>query len=314
MGIPSSAIRSLHSIPTTISSSFPPDFPLHGLLAADLSFEASHVDVPWKRVLPTQADFEASLPLMWPKELHEYLPSAAYGILKRQQNKFQLEWDSVSKAFPEMERSAYMYNWFVINTRTFFHKTPEMEKYSWEDKLALVPAADLFNHSNNGCEVTWSVDEGYDITTNRTYNAGEELFISYGKHSNDFLLVEYGFTMPGNPYDEVGLDEVIMPKLGNAQRDALVRQGFLGDFRYGAATGPCIRTQAAVAQLLESDPSNTSGVILENLLRELWTFAGDMRLRIDELQIGDETQRDLLIQRWTQIEKVVLGGNVPFDM
>jgi hypothetical protein len=248
---------------------------------------------------------------MWPEELHEYLPSTAYSILKRQQDKFQHEWEHVTQAFPQLDRTNYMYHWFVINTRTFFFETPEMEKYDWEDKLGLLPAADLFNHSNDGCKVTWSNDEGYTITTNRTYQAGEELFISYGEHSNDFLLVEYGFTIAQNLYDEVGLDEVIMPKLGKSQQDALAQQGYLGDFKYRANTGPCARTCAAIAQLQEekiTNAKNESGPGLEDLLRELLTFSREMLRRLDKLHIGAKTHQDLLIQRWTEIERVVSEG------
>jgi hypothetical protein len=259
-------------------------------------------------VLPTQADFAASTPFMWPKELHEYLTSTAYRILKSQQDKFRREWDIVVKAFPKLDQSEYMYHWFIVNTRTFLYETVEMEKYRWEDKLCLLPAADLFNHSIGGCKVTWWDDEGYVITTDRTYHRGEELFISYGEHSNDFLLVEYGFLIPQNPYDEVGLDEVIMPKLGKAQQDALAQQGFLGDYKFHTNTGPCVRTQAAISQIQEHklpNAENQSATVLGDLLRELLTVSRQMRQRLYGLHIGETTHRDLLIQRWVQVEHIV---------
>ncbi|KAJ8122624.1 hypothetical protein ONZ43_g1224 [Nemania bipapillata] len=234
MKIPATAIHSLHSIPPNISAQLPPDIPLHGLLAAELALKTPSTDAPWIRVLPTHADFATSVPFMWPEELHKHLPIVAYRILERQQDKFQREWHSVSRAFPHLDRSEYMYYWFIINTRTFFYESPEMEQYNWEDKLCLLPAADSFNHATDGY---------------RKYQVGEELFISYGEHSNDFLLVEYGFTAPENPFDEIGLDEVIMPKLGRAQQDALAQQGLLGDFTFHAYTGPCIRTRAAITQI-----------------------------------------------------------------
>ena len=35
----------------------------------------------------------------------------------------------------------------------------------------------------------------------RTMQAGEELYISYGRRTNKFLLLNYGFCFPGNRYD-----------------------------------------------------------------------------------------------------------------
>ncbi|KAI1749644.1 putative SET domain-containing protein [Xylaria castorea] len=317
MQIPEKAIYSLHSIPTSIISKLPSDVPLHGLLAADLTLRTSSIDLPWVEVLPTQANFAASVPLMWPEELHAFLPRSAYHILKRQQIKFQHECDSVAKAVPDLDRSKYKFFWLIINSRTFLYETPDMEKYHWEDKLCLLPAADLFNHSNDGCTVTWWDKEGYTITANRTYLAGDELCISYGKHSNDFLLVEYGFTMPQNPWDEVGLDEVILPKLDQAQQDALAQQGHLGEFKFHAETGPCIRTRAAISQIekqvypgADSETPVTAtqyDASLTGLLREQLTIARETLQRLRELQIGDKAHRDLLIQRWEQIEQIILN-------
>ena len=34
---------------------------------------------------------------------------------------------------------------------------------------------------------------------------GEQLEISYGALSNDFLLLDYGFVVSGNPHDRVSL-------------------------------------------------------------------------------------------------------------
>ncbi|KAI0452662.1 putative SET domain-containing protein [Xylaria acuta] len=314
MQIPEKAIYSLHSIPTSITSRLPSDMRLHGLLAADLTLRTSSTDSPWVEVLPTQANFEASVPLMWPEELHAFLPRSAYHILKRQQIKFQHECDSVAKAFPDLDRSKYKYFWLIINSRTFYYEAPEMAKYRWEDKLCLLPAADLFNHSNDGCTVTWWDNDGYTITANRTYGAGDELCISYGKHTNDFLLVEYGFTVSQNPWDEVGLDEVILPKLDQAQQDALAQQGHLGEFKFHAERGPCIKSRAAISQIqrqvypsadIETPASDTQrDALLRGLLRELLTIAREMLQRLKELQIGDKTHRDLLIQRWEQIKQV----------
>lgn len=66
---------------------------------------------------------------------------------------------------------------------------------SMDGKIALVPWADMLNHS---CEVETYLDydrssKGIVFTTDRQYQLGEQVFISYGKKSNGELLLSYGF-------------------------------------------------------------------------------------------------------------------------
>uniref|UniRef100_A0A7S1QSM9 SET domain-containing protein n=1 Tax=Alexandrium catenella TaxID=2925 RepID=A0A7S1QSM9_ALECA len=65
---------------------------------------------------------------------------------------------------------------------------------------SLVPVFDLFNHaSGQRPGVEWSWDEegdGMVMKATKAHEAGEELFISYGPHSNAVLYGTYGFTQP----------------------------------------------------------------------------------------------------------------------
>ncbi|KAM3684515.1 hypothetical protein ACB094_11G052200 [Castanea mollissima] len=76
-------------------------------------------------------------------------------------------------------------------------------------RVALVPWADMLNHS---CEVETFLDydkssKGVVFTTDRPYQPGEQVFISYGKKSNGELLLSYGFVPKEgtNPSDSVEL-------------------------------------------------------------------------------------------------------------
>ncbi|XP_062152534.1 ribulose-1,5 bisphosphate carboxylase/oxygenase large subunit N-methyltransferase, chloroplastic [Alnus glutinosa] len=80
---------------------------------------------------------------------------------------------------------------------------------SMDGRVALVPWADMLNHS---CEVETFLDydkssQGVVFTTDRPYQPGEQVFISYGKKSNGELLLSYGFVPKEgtNPCDSVEL-------------------------------------------------------------------------------------------------------------
>ncbi|KAG0469038.1 hypothetical protein HPP92_018366 [Vanilla planifolia] len=76
-------------------------------------------------------------------------------------------------------------------------------------KVALVPWADMLNH-NSEVETFLDFDKsskGIVFTTDRAYQPGEQVFISYGKKANGELLLSYGFVPKEgtNPNDSVEL-------------------------------------------------------------------------------------------------------------
>ncbi|XP_074556686.1 ribulose-1,5 bisphosphate carboxylase/oxygenase large subunit N-methyltransferase, chloroplastic isoform X2 [Curcuma longa] len=80
---------------------------------------------------------------------------------------------------------------------------------SMDGKVALVPWADMLNHSP---EVETFLDydkssKGIVFMADRSYQPGEQVFISYGKKSNGELLLSYGFVPKDgtNPNDSVEL-------------------------------------------------------------------------------------------------------------
>lgn len=129
------------------------------------------------------------MPFMWPEKLQNLLPKPAKDLLEKQRAKFQREWNIVAKAFPHMGWEEYVHSWLVVNTRTFYYVGPAMESFLPEDRLALLPVADLFNHVESGCQVSFN-PESFIITTNRAYRTGDEVHVCYGGHPNDFVLAE----------------------------------------------------------------------------------------------------------------------------
>lgn len=140
------------------------------------------------------------MPFAGAKVLHD-LSTVSASLLANQHRKYNLDWEATHAAFPEILQETYRYNWCLVNTRTFYYVRPGTQTPKvHDDCMALVPFADFFNHADKGCIVEFN-HKGFTIYADKTYEKGEELYISYGSHSNDFLLVEYGFTLKENVYN-----------------------------------------------------------------------------------------------------------------
>ncbi|MGH0133904.1 UNVERIFIED_CONTAM: hypothetical protein FKN15_067390 [Acipenser sinensis] len=92
-------------------------------------------------------------------------------------------------------------------------KHPQSEFLSREpDVYALAPYLDLLNHSP-GVEVTAAFNEKsqcYEIRTGRDCRRYEQVFICYGPHDNQRLLLEYGFIAGENPHSVVYIDQDVL--------------------------------------------------------------------------------------------------------
>ncbi|ESU14425.1 hypothetical protein FGSG_08862 [Fusarium graminearum PH-1] len=246
LSVPTRAVRTIDTVPKHIKDALH-GVSVHGILAAEIALDDSDDFAIWRTVLPTREDLEGGMPMMWPSELQALLPKRAKDLLDNQNTTFRRECDIVLKAFPTLTRDEYMLSWVLINTRTFYNSMPKMKIYAHSDRLVCMPVADLFNH-DQGCKLVYSA-LGYSVQTDRVYKQGEEVYVSYGPHSNDFLLTEYGFILDTNRWDEVYLDEVILPLLNKTQRAELESVGFLGRYTLDDQTPGCHRTQVALRML-----------------------------------------------------------------
>lgn len=313
---------------------------VHGLLATDLALnvaENSKEYAKWDAVVPSWEDIQQSMPLTWPPSLQKLLPTAAKQKFDKQQKNFDKDWAIVSEKFPfprkdglkpTCTRDEYLYAWMLVNTRTFYFVTPQTEKLPKADHMALQPVADLFNHTDKGgCAVAYDPTDTYSFRTTKSYEKGEEIYISYGTHHNDFLLVEYGFVLDQNVWDEVCLDEAILPALSQQQKDDLEDVSFLGNYVLDKDT-VCHRTQVALRLLLtgmrngisvdqwqefvngmddgEKSRKRTDAVLV-SLLKD---YSSEVTCKIKELkglkfetdaELLNESRRSLLLMRWVQV-------------
>ncbi|ROW10311.1 hypothetical protein VMCG_02129 [Cytospora schulzeri] len=352
LNVPVTALRTKDTVPSSITKSLPKDMTIHGLLAADLALDKSANSTKyakWQAVVPSWEDIQQSMPLTWPATLQALLPTAARKLLDKQRAKFERDWSHISAAFPfenkgakegsgikaECTREEYLYAWLLVNTRTFYFVTPRTERLPKEDHMVLQPVADLFNHTDrDGCHVSFDHAEAFTFTTTRAYDKGREVHISYGRHCNDFLLVEYGFVLDRNEWDEVCLDDAVLPALTRTQRGELEDVGFLGNYVLDRET-VCHRTQVALRMLAVTgkygglavemwrkfvnglDDGERSQAKADALLVDLLeSYEGTIKSKVKDVkklkfEDGDgsedlnESRKELLLGRWAQIRKLV---------
>jgi len=90
------------------------------------------------------------------------------------------------------------------------------------ERLAMVPYADLINHSafsgafidarESGDWLFKDGDEEIILYADRGYRQMEQVYISYGQKSNAELLLLYGFALERNPYNSVDVTVSISPR------------------------------------------------------------------------------------------------------
>ncbi|KFO08597.1 SET domain-containing protein 4, partial [Balearica regulorum gibbericeps] len=159
--------------------------------------------------------------------------------------------------------SALEWAWCTVNTRTIYMKHSQRECFSLEpDVYALAPYLDLLNHRPN-VQVKAAFNEqtrSYEIWTNSQCKKYEEVFICYGPHDNQRLLLEYGFVATDNPHSSVYVssDTLLryfppLDKQRNAKLSILKDHDFLENLTFGW-DGPSWRLLTALKLLcLEAD-------------------------------------------------------------
>jgi hypothetical protein len=308
---------------------------VHGILAADLALDQGPEYAPWTAICPAPEGF-VGMPLLWEPELQALLPLRCRELLAKQKTKFTRDWAHVAAAFPELGgigddgRDRYRHAWLLVSTRTFYYLNAAIKRRQGttkDDHLALQPIADLFNHGDGEsggdgrgrcCHVAFGAG-GFSFRATAPYREGDEVKICYGRHGGDFLLAEYGFIMSDNFWDETVVDEVVLERLNDKQRERLDEAGFLGGYVLDRET-VCHRTQVALRLLCckigewmkfvsGADDGEASQEAVDELLLELLRqYRMRVESRIEQirgLECGQPQQRDMLTERWKQIFRLL---------
>jgi len=186
----------------------------------------------WKPYLDVLPDVnEVNPTFTWPDEDLDFLAgSPVIAVTKSLQMKLKREYDDllggenglISK-FPERfpaEKFTYE-NWEWAFTM-LFSRAIRLRSLKQGEALALVPYADLINHSpfsqayidarESGDWLFKDGEEEVILYADRGYRRMEQIYISYGPKSNAELLLLYGFAVERNPYNSVDVTVSIAPR------------------------------------------------------------------------------------------------------
>lgn len=83
--------------------------------------------------------------------------------------------------------------WKRLNTRTVYLNDDSQKSMDPTRNWALVPFLDCLNHSSRACSKTRIRNDRFELVTEQQIEKDEQVFISYGQHSDTFLMIEYGF-------------------------------------------------------------------------------------------------------------------------
>lgn len=240
------------------------------ILALYLTFEFQRSSSFWEpfiNTLPEISDFTLT-PLIWKvlqvddwEFLYKSLPKSTRGHADKVYERFITDYEvvleliSLKTANPQdyLSQKLFLRAWMCINSRCLYMTMPQGKNAA--DNFTMAPYVDFLNHSTQDqCQL--KIDRtGFQVYSNNNYDTSDQLFLSYGPHSNEFLLCEYGFMIPlGNTWNDLDLSDIIINLLTKDQVEFLKQQDYYGDYTINVESGVSFRTEVVLATLQEQEP------------------------------------------------------------
>uniref|UniRef100_A0A8C5MDZ0 SET domain containing 4 n=1 Tax=Leptobrachium leishanense TaxID=445787 RepID=A0A8C5MDZ0_9ANUR len=252
-----------------IKSWSPPISPLLALcvfLVTERHAEDRSLWKPYLALLPETY----TCPVYWEDEVLAFLPEPVKQKAVEQKAEVQEFYASSLPFFKALQPlfhediddiltyDALRWAWCSVNTRTVYMKHTQKDCFSSQkDIYALAPFLDLLNHSPRvQVDAAFNAkSQCYEIRSNVGCKRYDQVFICYGPHDNQRLLLEYGFVAANNPHRSVYVTKEILLLFVPCKDKQLAKKlslldehGFIENLTFGA-DGPSWRLLTA-AKLL----------------------------------------------------------------
>ncbi|CAF3265042.1 unnamed protein product [Rotaria socialis] len=112
----------------------------------------------------------------------------------------------------------FQWAYYIINTRCV-HFPMDISSKDQDNNLCLIPYLDFVNHSiePNTMSNFNSFTRSYEIRTTKPIDINEQITFLYNPHSNVDLLIEYGFVLTSNLYNQLNIEYELEQILSNEQ-------------------------------------------------------------------------------------------------
>ena len=196
---------------------------------------------PYLDVLPEVN--EVSPTFAWSDEDLQFLEgSPVIAASKSLQMKLQREYDDllggenglIAKFPDRFPAEAFTYEHWIWAFTMLFSRAIRLRSLKQGETLAMVPYADLINHSpfsqayiDARASGDWIFKDGKEeiiLYADRGYRRMEQIYISYGPKSNAELLLLYGFAVERNPFNSVDVTVSIAPRTASFVKELSERE------------------------------------------------------------------------------------------
>ncbi|XP_016537329.1 SET domain-containing protein 4 isoform X1 [Poecilia formosa] len=151
---------------------------------------------------------------------------------------------------------ALRWAWCSVNTRSVFMSRPSSCFLSGPDSYALAPFLDLLNHHPDVQVKAGFNDQTkcYEIRSVCGTPCYEQVFINYGSHDNQRLLLEYGFVAMNNPHSVVYVEPDLLCDILRGEKSLDQKMKFLRENNFlenltVSSEGPSWRLMVALRLL-----------------------------------------------------------------
>ena len=217
----------------------------------------SHFWSLYRQLLPTSFPYVA---VNLSSQLKRMLPDHLQTNIKAQQHKIRNAWIKFKKLYrmcasnPKVTFESFSWAWMAVNTRCVM--VPASAGSGIGTEWCLIPLFDFFNHSFEASTRLEFAASGtcLHLKTSTPFSAGSQVFINYGAHDNGFTLVEYGFTIPSNPFTHLDITSEMLKLLNEDAMKLLDSKGLLGDYTINKGElEPEGRTRYVLTRLLRGE-------------------------------------------------------------